>query len=55
MNGPAYGEGFGLVSRDGRETHLASAPLLFAALEKLLTPPGASATARTVSKKRRAG
>jgi len=35
-NGPAYGEGFGLVSRDGKAAHLASAPLLFEALEKFL-------------------
>ena len=35
-NGPAYGEGFGLVARDGKAAHLASAPLLFEALEKLL-------------------
>ena len=35
-NGPAYGEGFGLVARDGNAAHLASAPLLFEALEKFL-------------------
>ena len=35
-NGPAYGEGFGLVARDGKAAHLASAPLLFEALEKFL-------------------
>jgi phosphopantothenoylcysteine decarboxylase/phosphopantothenate--cysteine ligase len=34
VNGPAYGEGFGLVSRDSKEAHLASPPLLFDALEK---------------------
>ena len=34
--GPAYGEGFGLVTRDGKAAHLASAPLLFEALEKFL-------------------
>ncbi|MGO8838747.1 MAG: phosphopantothenoylcysteine decarboxylase [Limisphaerales bacterium] len=38
-NGPAYGEGFGLVARDGKTVHLASAPLLFEALEKSLQPP----------------
>jgi phosphopantothenate---cysteine ligase (CTP) len=32
-NGPAYGEGFGLVTRDGRK-HYAVLPELFAALEK---------------------
>ena len=35
-NGPAYGEGFGLVARDGKAVHLASAPLLFEALEKIV-------------------
>jgi len=35
-NGPAYGEGFGLVACDGKSAHLATAPLLFEALEKLL-------------------
>jgi phosphopantothenoylcysteine decarboxylase/phosphopantothenate--cysteine ligase len=35
-NGPAYGEGFGLVARDGKAAHLASAPLLFEALEKFV-------------------
>jgi len=34
MNGPAYGEGFGLVGKKGAATHLASPPLLFDALEK---------------------
>jgi phosphopantothenate---cysteine ligase (CTP) len=33
-NGPAYGEGFGLVGAKGGLAHLASAPLLFEALEK---------------------
>jgi phosphopantothenoylcysteine synthetase/decarboxylase len=33
-NGPAYGEGFGLLARDGKAAHLSSAPLLFEALEK---------------------
>jgi len=37
-NGPAYGGGFGLVARDGRVAHLASAPLLFEALDKFLQP-----------------
>ena len=35
-NGPAYGEGFGLVARDGKAAHLASAPLLFQALDKFV-------------------
>ena len=35
-NGPAYGEGFGVVPREGKAAHLASAPLLFEALEKFL-------------------
>jgi phosphopantothenoylcysteine synthetase/decarboxylase len=35
-NGPAYGEGFGLVARDGKAAHLASAPLFFEALEKFV-------------------
>jgi phosphopantothenate---cysteine ligase (CTP) len=54
VNGPAYGEGFGLVMRDGRVLHLASAPLLFEALEKFLSPPRAPAPARPVPKTRRA-
>ena len=32
-NGPAYGEGFGLVTGD-RQAHLADRPALFAALEQ---------------------
>ena len=35
-NGPAYGEGFGLLARDGKAAHVASAPLLFEALEKFV-------------------
>jgi phosphopantothenate---cysteine ligase (CTP) len=35
-NGPAYGEGFGLVTSPGRYAHLADAAALFEALEKLL-------------------
>jgi len=54
VNGPAYGEGFGLVSREGRVLHLASAPLLFEALEEFLSPPRAPAPARPVPKTRRA-
>jgi len=38
-NGPAYGEGFGLVARDGKVVHLASAPLLFEALDKFVRSP----------------
>ena len=37
-NGPAYGEGFGLVARDGRVVHLSSAPLLFEALDNSCVP-----------------
>jgi len=36
-NGPAYGDGFGLVARDGQVTHAESGPLLFSALEKFLS------------------
>ena len=36
VNGPAYGEGFGLATRNGKVAHLASAPLLFEALEKFV-------------------
>jgi len=35
-NGPAYGDGFGLVTADGRQVHLADAPALFELLEKLI-------------------
>jgi phosphopantothenoylcysteine decarboxylase/phosphopantothenate--cysteine ligase len=35
VNGPAYGEGFGLISHDSKEAHLASPPVLFDVLEKL--------------------
>ena len=31
-NGPAYGEGFGLITREGKRTHLADAAALFEAL-----------------------
>jgi phosphopantothenoylcysteine synthetase/decarboxylase len=34
VNGPAYGEGFGLAGKKGEPAHLASPPLLFDALEK---------------------
>jgi phosphopantothenoylcysteine decarboxylase/phosphopantothenate--cysteine ligase len=34
VNGPAYGEGFGLVGKKGDAAHLANPPLLFDALEK---------------------
>ena len=34
VNGPAYGEGFGLLGKKGEPAHLASPPLLFDALEK---------------------
>jgi phosphopantothenoylcysteine decarboxylase/phosphopantothenate--cysteine ligase len=35
VNGPAYGEGFGLVGKIGEPLHLANPPQLFDALEKL--------------------
>jgi phosphopantothenoylcysteine decarboxylase/phosphopantothenate--cysteine ligase len=35
VNGPVYGEGFGLISHDSKEAHLASPPVLFDMLEKL--------------------
>jgi len=35
VNGPVYGEGFGLVSRDSKEAHLATPRVLFDVLEKL--------------------
>jgi phosphopantothenoylcysteine synthetase/decarboxylase len=38
-NGPAYGDGFGLVAREGKAVHLASGPLLFEALEKFVCSP----------------
>lgn len=34
VNGPAYGEGFGLVGKKGDPAHLGNPPLLFDALEK---------------------
>jgi phosphopantothenate---cysteine ligase (CTP) len=34
VNGPAYGEGFGLAGKKGEPAHLANPPLLFDALEK---------------------
>jgi phosphopantothenate---cysteine ligase (CTP) len=52
-NGPAYGEGFGLVSREGRMTHLANGPLLFEALERFLAPPPAPAVFRPATRTRR--
>ncbi|HEY1662190.1 MAG TPA: phosphopantothenoylcysteine decarboxylase [Verrucomicrobiae bacterium] len=36
VNGPAYGEGFGLISKTGAPAHFANPPLLFDTLEKLL-------------------
>jgi phosphopantothenoylcysteine synthetase/decarboxylase len=36
VNGPAYGEGFGLIGKTGAPAHLANPPLLFDALEKQL-------------------
>jgi len=53
-NGPAYGEGFGLVLQEGGVTHLASAPLLFATLEKFVSLAARSpAASRPASKVRR--
>jgi len=52
-NGPAYGEGFGLVTKDGKAAHLASAPLLFEALEKFLSPPAPAAAAGPAHRTRR--
>jgi phosphopantothenate---cysteine ligase (CTP) len=34
VNGPAYGDGFGLAGKKGEPAHLANPPLLFDALEK---------------------
>ena len=34
VNGPAYGEGFGLLGKKGEPAHLGNPPLLFDALEK---------------------
>jgi phosphopantothenoylcysteine synthetase/decarboxylase len=45
-NGPAYGEGFGLVAREGKAVHLSSAPLLFEALEKFLPSRPATPASR---------
>ncbi len=39
-NGPAYGEGFGLVSGDGACAHLPQRGLLYEALARLLRSPG---------------
>jgi phosphopantothenoylcysteine decarboxylase/phosphopantothenate--cysteine ligase len=36
VNGPAYGEGFGLLGKRGEPGHLANPPLLFDALENFL-------------------
>jgi phosphopantothenoylcysteine decarboxylase/phosphopantothenate--cysteine ligase len=36
VNGPAYGEGFGLLGKKGGAAHLANPPLLFDALENFL-------------------
>lgn len=36
VNGPAYGEGFGLVQLKGGTAHLANPPVLFDALEKIV-------------------
>jgi phosphopantothenoylcysteine decarboxylase/phosphopantothenate--cysteine ligase len=36
VNGPAYGDGFGLVGKRGEPAHLANPPILFNALEKFL-------------------
>jgi phosphopantothenoylcysteine decarboxylase/phosphopantothenate--cysteine ligase len=36
VNGPAYGEGFGLVGSKGAPAHMANPPVLFDVLEKFL-------------------
>jgi phosphopantothenate---cysteine ligase (CTP) len=36
-NGPAYGQGFGLVTRGGELTHLPTSSALFAALQQLIS------------------
>jgi phosphopantothenoylcysteine decarboxylase/phosphopantothenate--cysteine ligase len=36
VNGPAYGEGFGLVGKKGDPAHLGNPPLLFDALERFV-------------------
>ena len=36
VNGPAYGEGFGLIGGKGAPAHLASLPIFFDAMEKFL-------------------
>ena len=53
VNGPAYGDGFGLVAGNGKAAHLASAPLLFLALEKFLQAqrPAAAGTVAAVRKR----
>jgi phosphopantothenoylcysteine decarboxylase/phosphopantothenate--cysteine ligase len=38
VNGPAYGEGFGLLGKNGGPKHLPNPPLLFDALEKFFSP-----------------
>jgi phosphopantothenoylcysteine decarboxylase/phosphopantothenate--cysteine ligase len=40
-NGPAYGEGFGMVTRNGACVHIADKPALFAALERSIVSPPA--------------
>ncbi len=42
-NGPAYGSGFGLVPRQGAETHAATARQLFEGLENFLRNSGSAA------------
>jgi phosphopantothenate---cysteine ligase (CTP) len=37
VNGPAYGQGFGLVTRGGEVTHLPASSALFAALEQFVS------------------
>ena len=41
INGPAYGTGFGFLTRPGHCSHSADAPALFAALESFLHQPPA--------------
>jgi phosphopantothenate---cysteine ligase (CTP) len=40
VNGPGYGEGFGLIAAQGRSRHFADAKLLFFGLEHIATRTG---------------
>jgi phosphopantothenate---cysteine ligase (CTP) len=45
VNGPAYGDGFGLVARGGGDTHIEDRMELYAALANLLAGPAPAAEA----------